>query len=94
MKLTNILLSTALLSAASCAFAHPVMGAIPRNRQVSRIVYAHCVSCHREGGTSLSLLELRSLLRRSGGGESGRYCTDTHLAQLEGGQLTCVGEAT
>lgn len=57
MKPTNILLSTALLFATACAVAHPMMGAITWNRQISRIVYAHCVSCHREGGTSFSLLE-------------------------------------
>jgi hypothetical protein len=57
MKSTRIVLSTGLLLAAGWAYAHPMMGAITWNRQISRIVYAHCVSCHREGGTSFSLLE-------------------------------------
>ena len=34
-----------------------MMGEITWNRQVSRIVYANCVSCHREGGTAFSLME-------------------------------------
>lgn len=34
-----------------------MMGEITWNRQVSRIVYAHCVSCHRENGTAFSLVE-------------------------------------
>ncbi len=29
------------------------------NREVSRIVYDHCASCHREGGTSFSLMTYR-----------------------------------
>jgi len=29
------------------------------NREVSRIVYEHCASCHREGGTSFSLMTYR-----------------------------------
>lgn len=34
-----------------------MMGAITWNRQISRIVYAHCASCHRDGGSAFSLLE-------------------------------------
>lgn len=34
-----------------------MMGEITWNRQVSRIVYAHCASCHRKNGTSFSLME-------------------------------------
>jgi len=29
------------------------------NREISRIVYDHCASCHREGGTSFSLMTYR-----------------------------------
>jgi mono/diheme cytochrome c family protein len=57
MKSARIVVTTGLLFAAGLACAHPMMGAITWNRQISRIVYAHCVSCHREGGTSFSLLE-------------------------------------
>ena len=42
------------------AWSHPMMGAITWNRQVSRIVYARCVGCHRDGGTAFSLLEYAS----------------------------------
>ena len=34
-----------------------MMGEITWNRQVSRIVYANCASCHREGGTAFSIME-------------------------------------
>jgi len=57
MKSSRIVISTGLLLACGLVSAHPMMGAITWNRQISRIVYTHCVSCHREGGTSFSLLE-------------------------------------
>lgn len=44
---------------AASASSHPMMGAITWNRHVSRIVYAHCVSCHHEGGTAFPLVEYR-----------------------------------
>ena len=44
---------------AASAWSHPMMGAITWNRHVSRIVYAHCVSCHHDGGTSFPLVEYR-----------------------------------
>jgi hypothetical protein len=46
-----------LLVAGGWAWPHPMMGEITWNRQVSRIVYANCVSCHREGGTAFSLMQ-------------------------------------
>ena len=58
-------MSVGLLLGAAYAFAHPMMGAITWNRQISRIVYAHCVSCHREGGTSFSLLEYAEARERA-----------------------------
>ena len=37
--------------------AHDPSGApITWNREISRIVYERCASCHREGGTSFSLM--------------------------------------
>ena len=57
MKLFNIAITALLLVANECVWAHPMMGEITWNRQVSRIVYTHCVSCHREDGTSFSLME-------------------------------------
>jgi hypothetical protein len=41
----------------SDALAHDPNGApITWNREISRIVFERCVSCHREGGTSFSLM--------------------------------------
>lgn len=36
--------------------AHNVGNAITWNREISRIFYQHCVSCHHEGGSSFSLM--------------------------------------
>lgn len=42
---------------ASDIFAHDPNGApITWNREISRIVYERCASCHREGGTAFSLM--------------------------------------
>ena len=57
MKRFNIFIATALLLVGGWASAHPMMGEITWNRQVSRIVYANCVSCHRDDGTSFPLME-------------------------------------
>jgi len=43
--------------AAGVALAHDPNGVpISWNREISRIVYERCASCHREGGTSFSLM--------------------------------------
>lgn len=39
--------------------AHDFGMQITWNREISRIVYDHCASCHREGGTSFSLMTYR-----------------------------------
>jgi hypothetical protein len=39
--------------------AHDFGTQITWNREISRIVYDHCASCHREGGTSFSLMTYR-----------------------------------
>src|SRR5437867_926614 len=36
--------------------AHNVGNAITWNREISRIIYQRCASCHREGGTAFSLM--------------------------------------
>jgi hypothetical protein len=36
--------------------AHGFGSQITWNREISRIVYAHCASCHRPGGTAFSLM--------------------------------------
>ncbi len=49
----------ALVMAAGCgaALGHDVITTkITWSREVSRIVYGHCASCHREGGTAFSLI--------------------------------------
>ena len=49
------LLAAALLAAP--AFAHDVIGTkLLWTQEISRIVYRHCASCHREGGTAMSLM--------------------------------------
>jgi hypothetical protein len=40
----------------SSASAHGFGSQITWNREISRIVYAHCASCHRPGGTAFSLM--------------------------------------
>ena len=39
--------------------AHDFGTQITWNREISRIVYDHCAACHREGGTSFSLMTYR-----------------------------------
>ena len=42
---------------ACAASAHdPITTKLTWSREVSRIIYKHCGSCHREGGTAMSLL--------------------------------------
>ena len=45
------------LAGATCAVAHdPITTNLTWTQEISRIVYKHCVSCHREGGTAMSLV--------------------------------------
>src|SRR6476469_7977620 len=48
----------ALLFVCACAaYAHdPITTKLTWSREVSRIVYKHCATCHRDGGTAMSLL--------------------------------------
>ncbi len=53
----RILFVAVLLATAAHLRAHDPNGApITWNREISRIVYERCASCHREGGTSFSLM--------------------------------------
>jgi mono/diheme cytochrome c family protein len=36
--------------------AHGVGSTPTWNREISRLIYAHCASCHRPGGTAFSLM--------------------------------------
>jgi hypothetical protein len=59
MKAFSIAAVVLLGLLAASAWSHPMMGAITWNRHVSRVVYAHCVSCHHDGGTAFPLVEYR-----------------------------------
>lgn len=46
-----------LLVWASVAFAHdPITTKLTWSREISRIIYARCAACHREGGSAMSLM--------------------------------------
>jgi hypothetical protein len=46
-----------VLAAASAAFAHDTITTkLLWTQEISRIVYRHCASCHRDGGTAMSLM--------------------------------------
>jgi hypothetical protein len=50
----------AILLLPVCALAHdPISTKITWSREVSRLVFAHCASCHREDGSSFSLMTYR-----------------------------------
>src|SRR5580765_6541334 len=45
-----------VLACSSQALAHDPNATITWNREISRIVFERCASCHRDGGTSFSLM--------------------------------------
>src|SRR5262245_1971677 len=45
--------------------AHNVGNAITWNREISRIMYARCASCHRDGGTAFSLMTYQEVQPRA-----------------------------
>jgi hypothetical protein len=45
--------------------AHNVGNAITWNREISRIMYERCASCHREGGTAFSLMRYQDVQPRA-----------------------------
>jgi hypothetical protein len=50
----------AILLLPAFALAHdPISTKITWGREISRLIYAHCASCHREGGTAFSLMTWR-----------------------------------
>jgi len=61
-------IAAAALAWISCvgAYAHD-LGSTPItwNREISRLVYDKCASCHRPGGTSFSLMEYRDVQPRA-----------------------------
>jgi len=60
-------LVSAFLVLAVCATfaAHNVGNAITWNREISRIFYERCVSCHHEGGSSFSLMRFPDVQPRA-----------------------------
>jgi len=58
MRRVTVLLIV-LLAGGLTVTAHDFGQQITWNREISRIVYDHCASCHREGGTSFSLMTYR-----------------------------------
>src|SRR6266571_7853797 len=45
--------------------AHNVGNAITWNREISRIIYQRCASCHHEGGTAFSLMKYQDVQPRA-----------------------------
>jgi hypothetical protein len=55
-----VLWARAILLLPVVALAHdPISTKITWSREVSRVVFAHCASCHREGGSSFPLMTYR-----------------------------------
>ena len=63
----NRAIQTALLVLSICAEAgaHNVGNAITWNREISRILYQRCASCHHEGGTAFSLMKYQEVQPRA-----------------------------
>jgi hypothetical protein len=66
-KLLNRPTIIAVLFFGSCleTYAHNVGNAITWNREISRIIYQRCASCHRKGGTSFSLTKYEEVQPRA-----------------------------
>src|SRR5262249_22722370 len=45
--------------------AHNVGNAITWNREISRVIYQRCASCHHEGGTAFSLMKYQEVQPRA-----------------------------
>jgi len=58
---------TAFIVLAACVtyLAHNVGNAITWNREISRIFYQRCASCHHEGGTSFPLMRYTDVQPRA-----------------------------
>src|SRR4030095_14922489 len=55
MKRT-VLIASFFFGVCATSHAHNVGNAITWNREISRLIYQRCASCHREGGTAFSLM--------------------------------------
>lgn len=54
-----------MLAASWDAHAHDMNGALTWNREVSRVFYTRCGSCHHEGGAAFSLMTFRDVQPRA-----------------------------
>jgi len=64
MKHTALLVFV-LLSICAPSNAHNVGNAITWNREISRIIYQRCASCHHDGGTAFSLMRYQDVQPRA-----------------------------
>ncbi len=60
-----ILLASLVLTSGIPCEAHNVGNAITWNREISRLIYQRCASCHHEGGTSFSLMKYTDVQPRA-----------------------------
>jgi hypothetical protein len=63
---TALALSLVLSAGAEVAAHDPSSVPITWNREISRVVYDRCASCHRPGGTAFSLMTYKDAQPRSG----------------------------
>ena len=56
MKYVSVAIAVVLLGVAATSGAHGIGSTPTWNREISRIVYDKCASCHRPGGTAFSLM--------------------------------------
>src|SRR5204863_4910899 len=56
MKRT-VTVAVLVLTTCVASQAHNVGNAITWNREISRIFYQHCASCHHDGGSAFSLMK-------------------------------------
>ena len=60
MKISTLFAGVVLIGVCATAQAHDIITTpVTWDREISRIFYSRCVSCHREGGTSFSLTEYK-----------------------------------
>ncbi len=64
MKRSGVLAFFLLVTCAAYE-AHNVGAAITWNRDISRIFYQRCASCHHEGGSAFSMMQYREVQPRS-----------------------------
>jgi hypothetical protein len=61
----SIFIFVFLIGFSTGSIGHNVGDAITWNREISRVIYQRCASCHHEGGTSFSLMKYRDAQPRA-----------------------------